>query len=153
MWSQSVRHDWVTKNSTAQEETWVEINTDGISLSVCLSVCLSFFHTYTHNFEYAEVVLRLSCSVMSDFCHPMTVAHQLLCLWNFLGKNIGAGCHFLLQGIFSTQGLNLRLLGFLPWQEDSFLLSTWKAIWKLRSCKQITCAYFNQEFELIGKSQ
>ena len=30
-----------------------------------------------------------------------------LCPWDFLGKNIGVGCHFLLQGIFLTQGLNL----------------------------------------------
>ena len=26
------------------------------------------------------------------------------------GKNTGAGCHFLLQGIFPTQGLNRHLL-------------------------------------------
>ena len=28
----------------------------------------------------------------------------------FPGKNMGVGCHFLLQGIFLTQGLNLDLL-------------------------------------------
>ena len=28
------------------------------------------------------------------------------------GKNTGVGCHFLLQGIFLTQGLNLGLLHF-----------------------------------------
>ena len=27
--------------------------------------------------------------------------------WKFLGKNTGVGCHYLLQGIFLTQGLNL----------------------------------------------
>ena len=32
---------------------------------------------------------------------------------SFLGKNTGAGCHFLLQGIFPTQGLNPRLLYLL----------------------------------------
>ena len=30
----------------------------------------------------------------------------LLCPWNFPGKSTGVGCHFLLQGIFPTQGLN-----------------------------------------------
>ena len=35
------------------------------------------------------------------------------------GKNTGAGCHFLLQGIFQTQGLSLRLLCLLHWQEGS----------------------------------
>ena len=34
----------------------------------------------------------------------------LLCLCGFPGKNTGVGCHFLLQGIFPTQGLNLSLL-------------------------------------------
>ena len=31
---------------------------------------------------------------------------SLLCPWGFPGKNTGAGCHFLLQGIFPTQGSN-----------------------------------------------
>ena len=46
---------------------------------------------------------------MSD---PIAVAHQTweLSPWNFPGKNTGVGCHFLLQGIFPTQGLNLGLL-------------------------------------------
>ena len=39
--------------------------------------------------------------------------------WNFLGKNFGLGCHFLLQGIFQTQGLNLHLLCLLHWQAGS----------------------------------
>ena len=33
------------------------------------------------------------------------------------------GCHFLLQGIFPTQGMNPRLLWLLHWQEDSLPLS------------------------------
>ena len=34
---------------------------------------------------------------------------MLLCPWDFPGKSTGVGCHFLLQRIFSTQGLNLGL--------------------------------------------
>ena len=34
---------------------------------------------------------------------------RLLCPWNFPDKNTGAGCHFLLQGIFPTQVSNLGL--------------------------------------------
>ena len=41
---------------------------------------------------------------------------RLLCPWDFPGKNTGVGCHFLLQGIFSTQGLNPPLL---HWQAGS----------------------------------
>ena len=41
--------------------------------------------------------------------------NRLLCPWNFLGKNTGVSCHFLLQGIFPTQWLKLRLLCLLHW--------------------------------------
>ena len=34
---------------------------------------------------------------------------RFLCPWNFPGKNATVGCHFLLQGIFLTLGLNLGL--------------------------------------------
>ena len=37
-------------------------------------------------------------------------------------KNTGLGCHFLLQGIFPSQGLNLHLLCLLHWQVDSLIL-------------------------------
>ena len=35
---------------------------------------------------------------------------RLLCPWDFPGKDTGVGCHFLLQGIFLTQGQNPGLL-------------------------------------------
>ena len=40
---------------------------------------------------------------------------RLLCPRNFSGKSTGAGCHFLRQGIFPTQGWNLGLLHLLYW--------------------------------------
>ena len=47
------------------------------------------------------------CSVVLDLLRPHGLqAARLLCLWNFPGKNIGVGCHFLLQEIFLTQGSN-----------------------------------------------
>ena len=47
------------------------------------------------------------CLVVSDsFVTAWTVAHRLLCRWNFPSKNTGVVSHFLLQGIFLTQGLN-----------------------------------------------
>ena len=45
---------------------------------------------------------------------------RFLCSWGFPCKNTGVGCHFLLQGIFSTQGWNLHLL---HWQAGSSPLS------------------------------
>ena len=38
---------------------------------------------------------------------------RLLYPWDSPGKNLGVGCHFLLQGICPTQGWNLRLLRLL----------------------------------------
>ena len=47
---------------------------------------------------------RESRSVTSDSLRP-----HGLCPWNSPGQNTGVGCHFLLQGIFPTQGSNLGL--------------------------------------------
>ena len=47
---------------------------------------------------------------MSDSCDPVDESTRLLCPCNFPGKNAGVGCHFFLQGIFLTQGLNPCLL-------------------------------------------
>ena len=48
---------------------------------------------------------------------------RLLCPWGSPGKNTGVGCHFLLQEIFPTQGLNLCLLHLLHWQAGSLPLA------------------------------
>ena len=42
----------------------------------------------------------------------------------FLGKNTGMGCHFLLQGIFQTQELNLCLLCLLLCRRILYLWAT-----------------------------
>ena len=41
--------------------------------------------------------------VLDSFVTPWPVA-RLLCPWDFPRENTGVGCHFLLQGIFPTQG-------------------------------------------------
>ena len=43
---------------------------------------------------------------------------RLLCPWDY-----GVCCHFLLQGIYLTQGSNLIFLHLLLWQTDSLSLS------------------------------
>ena len=48
---------------------------------------------------------------------------RVLCPWNSPSKNIGVGCHFLLQGIFWTQRLNPHLLCLWHWQVESLPLS------------------------------
>ena len=53
-------------------------------------------------------VCILSCVWL--FVTLWTVAHQTPLSLRLLGKNTGAGCHFLFQGISPTLGLNLHLL-------------------------------------------
>ena len=55
--------------------------------------------------------VSVSCSVVSDSLQPHELQpSRLLCPWDSQGKNTGVGCHFLLQGIFLTQGSNPGLL-------------------------------------------
>ena len=55
-------------------------------------------------------------------CDPIDCGPPVPLSMEFSGKNTGVGYHFLLQGIFPTQGLNPRLLHFLHWQPDSLPL-------------------------------
>ena len=53
---------------------------------------------------------KWSRSVVSDSLQPHgLLSTRLLCPWDFPGKNTRVGCHFLLQELFPTQGLNLGL--------------------------------------------
>ena len=62
-------------------------------------------------------VVSIICDVV-DCSLPDSSAHGIL-----QGKNTGVGGHFLLQGIFLTQGSNLRRLCFLHWQAGSLPLA------------------------------
>ena len=57
----------------------------------------------------------------------MTVAHQAPLSIGSPGKNIGVCCHFLLQGIFLTQGSNSCLL---HWQEPPGKPLSTTTIWE-----------------------
>ena len=52
----------------------------------------------------SESEVAQSCPTL---CDPMDT--RLLCPWDSPGKNTEVACHFLLQGIFPTQGSNLGL--------------------------------------------
>ena len=43
-------------------------------------------------------------------CLTLVTHGSFLCPWDSPGKKTGVGCHFLLQGLFSTQGSNPGLL-------------------------------------------
>ena len=59
----------------------------------------------THNIVQ-QLLLLFSHEVVGLFCNPT----RLLSPWDFLSKNTGVGCYFLLQRIFLTEGFNVRLL-------------------------------------------
>jgi len=72
--------------------------------------------------------------VVTESCSTLLQPHglqctRLLCPWDFPGKNTGLDCHFLLQVIFPTQGLNLCVLN---WQADSLPLSHQEDLWRLQ---------------------
>ena len=64
------------------------------------------------------------CSVVSDSLRPHGLYLPVSSVHGISpGKNPGVGCHFLLQGIFLTQGRNPCLLCLVYWSLDSLPLS------------------------------
>ena len=113
-----------------------------------ISLALSFISspTVTSRHDYwknHQEVCMLSHSVVSDsFQSHGLKPTMFLRPWDFPGKNTGVGCHFLLQGIFPTQGSNPHLLCLLHWQASflppappgkTIVLTTWSFVNKVMS--------------------
>ena len=79
-----------------------------VCVCVCVCVCIACVHERVLNRVWL-------------FATPLTIAHWNLYPWNFPGKDTSEGWHFLLQGIFPIQGLNLHLLCLLHWHVGSLL--------------------------------
>ena len=75
-------------------------------------------HSFIWGSSDGQMYLSCVLSCIQLFEVPWTVAHEAPLPGNFLDKNTGVGCHFLLQGIFPTQGWNLHFLHLLHWQMD-----------------------------------
>ena len=103
---------------------WKDLEREGhvshihlIALSLFLSFSLT--HTYWAHFITACMHAKLlqSCPTL---CNPMDCSPPGSSVPGiFPCKNTGGDCHFLLHGIFPTQGSNLCLLCFLHWQAGS----------------------------------
>ena len=121
-----------------QQRPWVQKIL--ASLNICLSFHLSFllrlhpplcflrllFHLMPTRNSSRSAVLKFLCvcvcvcSVMSDSLWPHGLQlTRVPCPWNFPDKNTRVGCHFILQGTFLTQGLDLHLPCLLHRQADS----------------------------------
>ena len=79
--------------------TWKNGSVNYAFLSLSLS--LSFLHTVCL-LNHMKVKLLVSDSLWPHGLKPTRFFSQ----WDFPGKSTGVGCHFLLQGIFPTQGSN-----------------------------------------------
>ena len=74
---------------------------------------------FSNLFSWTEV--KWSRSVVSHSLRPHGLEPtRLLGPWDFPGKSTGVGCHFLLQGIFPTQGSNP---GLPRWRQMLYHLS------------------------------
>ena len=76
---------------------------NGHSVDLCVHAC---------SLSHVQLCNPMDCS------SPCSSVHKI-----FQARYTGAGCHFLLQGIFLTQGSSLRLFHLLHWQADSLPLS------------------------------
>jgi len=88
-------------------------------LSKCMHACIS----------------AQSLSRVRLFATPWTVVCQAPLLMGFSRQEYWSGLPFSPPEIFSTQGLNMRLLCLLHWQADSLPLS------RLRSPYTVTCVF------------
>ena len=98
-------------------------------------------HFGKYNISY--LVMFIVFSVASDSLWPHGLEpSRLFCPWNFPGKNIGVGNHFLFPGIFPTQGLNSHLLHLLQWQVFSLPL---QHLWLYLAIYINTCYFLEKQ--------
>ena len=66
--------------------------------------------TQNNNYPWSPEKKGLVARLCLTLCNPMDCRLPGSSPWHSPGKNTGVGCHFLLWGIFPTQGSNLGLL-------------------------------------------
>ena len=94
-----------------------------------LSICICWFGSWTlqaykacacpaSRLKSQESAAETQCMTGRDL-GPLLQCTRLVCPLDFPGNHMGVDCHFLLQGIFLSQGLNWSLLWLLHWRVDS----------------------------------
>ena len=71
---------------------------------------ITFLKVFPVSTDYRITCVCFSLSHIQLFMTPWTIACQAPLSMEFSRQDTGVGCHFLLQGIFPTQGSNLGLL-------------------------------------------
>ena len=79
---------------------------------VCVCVCVCVY-VRTHTCAHTRVFVHLITFSPALYVNLWNVAHQAPLSMGFSRQQYYSGCHFLLQGIFPTQGLHLCFLCLL----------------------------------------
>ena len=116
MWEDSFQFNTLVKSWLASRKKFKKCICI-VYRSVCCKIMLNAKMRKLLSFGCA-CVLRCSAVYNSLQSHDLYPS-RLLCSWNCLWKNTGVSCHFLLKGIFLTQGLNPHLLHLLHWWVDT----------------------------------
>ena len=99
-----------------------------------------YIYIYTHTYIYTLWTCVHAQSHLT-LCDPIGCSStRLLCPWDFPGKNTGVGYHFLSQGIFLTQGSNLRLCVSYISRWIIYHCTTWETLY-LSICHLSTYTY------------
>ena len=79
-----------------------------VTFKMCVSVDQrTWSQAFCLTFRNGNSSSMRACSVVCCFLWPRGLQPtRLLRPWDLPGKNTGVGCHFLLQDVFLTQGLN-----------------------------------------------
>ena len=118
-----------------------------LSLYMVLSLASSIHQYMVNTLPSHWILLCVHVCVLNHV--PTLQPHglqpaRLLCPWDSPSRNTERGCHFLLQGIFLTQGLNLRLL---HWKMNSLPLS------HLESSRiLLSSSFFRGLYWIVGQS-
>ena len=92
--------EWVTflfSRGSSQSRDWTQVS----------HIAGRFFTNWAIREAQLNICVCVSCSFVPDSLQPHGLqSTRVLCPWDFPGKDTGVGCHFLLQGIFPTQGSN-----------------------------------------------
>ena len=91
---------------SANDDTCQDLPSSHVKIAILQSL---WWKPVTGSYKVNRIKKVKLLSHVQLFVTPWTVSYHALCLWDFPSKSTGVGCHFLLQRIFPTQGLNLGL--------------------------------------------